>query len=115
MQPSLASVGRGPTRWPIRMDAVSDGAPSSGQRPDEKRCLDPRCAPRDGSDAAFDGRFPGSRVLAFGHLPGFPVVFWPLACRLELRGQRRIEPLSLLMPVRGTVARLIRLAANASQ
>src|SRR6185436_17247243 len=39
----------------------------------------------------FDGRFPGSRVLAFGHLPGFPVVSWPSACRLQLRGQPRIE------------------------
>src|ERR1700742_3111900 len=83
-----SSVVAGPK---ARMDAVSDGAPSSGCRPDEKRCLDPRCAPRDGSDAAFDGRFPGSRVFAFGHLPGFPVVSWPSACRLQLRGQPRIE------------------------
>ena len=86
---SLRRPGRPDGR--SRMDAVSDGAPSSGQRPDYKRFLDPRCAPRDGSDAAFDGRFPGSRVLASGHLPGFPVVFWPSARRLQLRGQPRLD------------------------
>src|SRR5258708_27062237 len=38
----------------------------------------------------YDGRSPGSRVFAFGHLPGFPVVSRPSACRLQLRGQPRI-------------------------
>src|ERR1700730_927701 len=51
-----------------------------------------RDAPRDGPDNSVpDGRSPGSRVPASGHLPGFPVVSWPSAHRLQLRGQPRLE------------------------
>src|ERR1700676_3087903 len=72
--------------------------------------------PSGSPNERYDGRSPGSRVFAFGHLPGFPVVSRPSACRLQLRGQPRIGgksplPRSLLIPVRGTVARLIRAAA----
>ena len=53
---------------------------------------DHRDAPRDEPDnSVLDGRSPGSRVSASGHLPGFPVVSWPSAHRLQLRGQPRIE------------------------
>src|ERR1700704_2159118 len=71
--------------------------------------------------ARYDGRSPGSRVFAFGHLPGFPVVSWPSACRLQLRGEPRVGgaknplPHSLLIPVRGTVVRLIRAMAKPRQ
>src|SRR5207248_3174159 len=41
-----------------------------------------------------DGRSPGSRLLPAGHLPGFPVVCWPSARRLQLRGQPRIGALA---------------------
>jgi len=52
---------------------------------------DHRDAPRDEPDnSVLDGRSPGSRVSASGHLPGFPVVSWPSARRLQLRGQPRI-------------------------
>ena len=44
--------------------------------------------PSGSPNAIHDGRSPGSRVLASGHLPGFPVVSWPSACRLQLRGSR---------------------------
>lgn len=68
----------------------------------------------------FDGRFPGSRLSASGHLPGFPVVSRPSACRLQLRGQPRIRakcpsPCSLFIPLRGTVPRLIRAAVKRRQ
>src|ERR1700737_3726951 len=52
--------------------------------------------PSGSPNAPHDGRSPGSRVFAFGHLPGFPVVSRPSAFRLQLRGQPRIggEPLT---------------------
>src|SRR5260370_11327836 len=64
--------------------------------------------------ALHDGRSPGSRVFAFGHLPGFPVVSRPSACRLQLRGQPRIggakkpRPHFPFIPVMGTVAPFVR-------
>src|SRR3569833_147020 len=49
-----------------------------------------RDSPRDGSaNSNVDGRSPGSRVVARGHLPGFPAVSRPRTRRLQLRGQPR--------------------------
>jgi hypothetical protein len=50
---------------------------------------------------AASGRSPGSRVVAFDPLPGkpgFPVVYRSSARRLQLRGQPRRLPRSLLIP-----------------
>src|SRR5260370_6471725 len=85
---------------------------------------DHRDAPRDEPDnSVLDGRSPGSRVSASGHLPGFPVVSWPSAHRLQLRGQPRIwgpmpleakDPLPHYhsIPLRGTVTRMIMATIN---
>src|SRR5260370_19325601 len=74
------------------LGAASDGAQSRRHSSSARESSqDHRDAPRDEPDNSVrDGRSPGSRVSASGHLPGFPVVSWPSAHRLQLRGQPRI-------------------------
>jgi len=88
----IADLRRGGLCVP-RPDAASDGAHFRRHwSPAREPSHDHRDAPRDEPDNSVpDGRSPGSRVSASGHLPGFPVVSWPSAHRLQLRGQPRIE------------------------
>lgn len=118
MSSSPVSVIADPTGPAVKPSPTEPACPAmAGCRVD----LAPGGSPRQDSDAAFStAGFLAYGSSAFGHLPGFPVVSRPSACRLQLRGQPRIgaqspSPCSLLIPSRGTVLRLIRAAVKRRQ
>ena len=81
---NVASVSAGPASGPLTVLHPTEARQTSGPGSSH------RDAPRDGPvDSTGDGRFPGSRVVARNHLPGFPVVHRLRARRLQLRGQPR--------------------------
>src|SRR5262245_11620865 len=90
----------------------------SFRRPDDGRyrtChLNLLGRPSDSPNAPNDGRSPGSRVFAFGHLPGCPVVFRPRLADYSCGGSRGFGPKDLTaFPC--SVARLIGATAKARQ
>ena len=118
MSSSPVSVIADPTGPAVKPSPTEPACPAmAGCRVD----LAPGGSPRQDSDAAFStAGFLAYGSSAFGHLPGFPVVSRPSACRLQLRGQPRIgawspSPCSLLIPSRGTVRGLIRAAIERRQ